>query len=41
MQKIVVAGGGFAGLWASLAAVQELEWAGGGPRQPRFRRSVR
>jgi NADH:ubiquinone reductase (H+-translocating) len=28
MQDIVVAGGGFAGLWASLAAVRELELAG-------------
>ena len=28
MQEIVVAGGGFAGLWASLAAVRELECAG-------------
>jgi NADH dehydrogenase len=28
MQDIVVAGGGFAGLWAALAAVRELELAG-------------
>jgi NADH:ubiquinone reductase (H+-translocating) len=28
MQEIVVAGGGFAGLWACLAAVRELELAG-------------
>ena len=28
MQEIVIAGGGFAGLWASLAAVRELELAG-------------
>ena len=28
MQDIVVAGGGFAGLWAALAAVRELECAG-------------
>jgi NADH dehydrogenase len=28
MKEIVVAGGGFAGLWASLAAVRELELAG-------------
>ena len=28
VREIVVAGGGFAGLWASLAAVRELECAG-------------
>ena len=32
VREIVVAGGGFAGLWASLAAVRELEWAGAAVR---------
>jgi NADH:ubiquinone reductase (H+-translocating) len=32
MQEIVIAGGGFAGLWASLAAVRELECAGAAVR---------
>jgi NADH dehydrogenase FAD-containing subunit len=32
MAEIVVVGGGFAGLWASLAAVRELELTGGAAR---------
>ena len=30
MQQVVVVGGGFAGLWAALAAVREAELAGAG-----------
>jgi hypothetical protein len=36
VQEIVVAGGGFAGLWASLAAVRELECAGATGRVTSF-----